>query len=200
VRPTRVTTFTVHTDAFGTIRGAATGDGLALVVLPESDWERQLAPLIDGADVHEADDHPAAAQLREYVRGERRTFTCALDWRLVHGDFARAVLARLAEIPFGELVSYGELARAAGRPGAARAVGGAVGRNPLPIVVPCHRVIAADGKLGGFSAGLPNKRWLLRLEGHAVDTDSTNETATRNSAWSRSPVRRAAPKAPPTSA
>ena len=188
----RVTTFTVP-GPFGPVRGAATEDGLALLVLPRpesssgSDFEEQLAPLVAGADTHESSRHAAASEVREYLAGERRSFTCAIDWRLVNGAFARAVLARLAEVPFGRLVTYGELAKLAGSPGAARAVGGAVGRNPLPIVVPCHRVIASDGRLGGFSAGLPNKRALLALEGH--DVGGVGAGGRESEAWSRARVR-----------
>ncbi len=80
--------------------------------------------------------------------------------------FQRRVLEACAKIPYGETVTYGELARRLGQPTAARAVGGALARNPVPLVVPCHRVVAADGSLGGFSAehGVSLKRWLLRLE------------------------------------
>lgn len=81
--------------------------------------------------------------------------------------FSAAVLTALRAVPAGSLTSYGRLAEAAGRPGSARAVGGAVGANPLPVVVPCHRVVAGDGSLGGFSGGLDVKRWLLAHEGHA---------------------------------
>ncbi len=191
---TRVTTFAVD-GPFGVVRGAATDEGLALLVLPGSDWDGQLAPLVRDASVREG-DHPAAHEIREYLAGERRAFEFPLDLRLVRGTFGRVVLACLTEVPFGELVTYGELARSAGRPGAARAVGGAVGRNPLPIVIPCHRVIAANGRLGGFSAGLPNKRALLALEGHAVgaaasrDGKSSDETGSGGSAhaWSHARV------------
>lgn len=184
-----VTTFAVD-GPFGVVRGAATDRGLALLVLPGSDWERQLAPLVQATNAHEG-DHPAARELRDYLAGERREFGSPLDLCLVRGNFGRVVLARLAEVPFGALVTYGELARAAGRPGAARAVGGAVGRNPLPIVIPCHRVIAADGRLGGFSAGLPNKRALLALEGHTVDAAASSRgprSGTDEDAWSHARV------------
>lgn len=80
--------------------------------------------------------------------------------------FQRAVLTALRKVPAGEVTSYGELAAIAGRPGAARAVGQAVRANPVAVVVPCHRVVAADGTLGGFASGLDRKRWLLAHEGH----------------------------------
>lgn len=106
---------------------------------------------------------PALAQVAEHFAGTRRRFELDLD--LVGTPFQIEVWEALREIPWGETISYGELARRVGRPGGARAVGGANGRNPLPVVVPCHRVIAADGGLGGFSSGLPVKRALLRFEG-----------------------------------
>jgi O-6-methylguanine DNA methyltransferase len=183
----RVTTFSVD-GPFGAVRGATTPAGLALLVLPGSDWDEQAAPLLDGADVTDGTP-PAAREVAEYLAGTRREFTFACDFRLVRGAFGQAVLCALAEVPFGALTTYGDLARRAARPGAARAVGGAVGRNPLPIAIPCHRVIASDGRLGGFSAGLPNKRALLRLEGHALDAVA----GTDERAWSKARVGRAAP-------
>lgn len=107
----------------------------------------------------------AARELREYLAGERRSFDVAVDLRLVRSDFQRRVLGELLKIPFGKTVTYGELAARAGRPGGARAVGGAVGKNPIPVIVPCHRVVASGGKLGGFSSGLSRKRWLHEHEG-----------------------------------
>lgn len=112
-------------------------------------------------------DHPliqvAQAQLREYFAGGRRAFDLPLA--PVGTAFQRQVWLTLAGIPYGQTVSYAELARRVGRPGASRAVGAANGRNPLPIVLPCHRVIGANGALTGFGGGLPTKRFLLELEG-----------------------------------
>lgn len=102
-------------------------------------------------------------QLAEYFAGGRQNFSLPL--RLTGSDFQQRVWQALRQIPFGEAISYGELARSLGRPGAARAVGGANGANPIPIVIPCHRVIASHGGLGGFSGGLDAKRWLLAHEG-----------------------------------
>jgi methylated-DNA-[protein]-cysteine S-methyltransferase len=121
-----------------------------------------------GADWLEAADPFAAAieQLDEYFTGERREFDLDLDPRGT--AFDRAVWAQLREIPYGETTSYGEIARAIGRPDRARAVGAANGRNPLPIVIPCHRVIGADGSLVGYGGGLELKRRLLELESGAV--------------------------------
>lgn len=105
----------------------------------------------------------AKAQLAAYFAGELRAFDLPLT---LHGTaFQQRVWRALAEIPFGETQSYGELARRLGLPRASRAVGAANGANPLPIVLPCHRVIGANGSLTGFGGGLETKRFLLRLEG-----------------------------------
>jgi methylated-DNA-[protein]-cysteine S-methyltransferase len=105
----------------------------------------------------------AEAQLREYFAGARTGFALPLA---PHGTpFQLEVWQALARIPYGATISYAELARRVGKPTATRAVGAANGRNPLPIVLPCHRVIGADGALTGFGGGLPVKEFLLRLEG-----------------------------------
>jgi len=104
----------------------------------------------------------ARAQLVEYFSGDRLEFDLPLA--AVGTDFQRKVWRELCRIPYGVTISYGELARRIGQPGAARAVGLANGSNPLPIVVPCHRVIGADGSLTGFGGGIERKRWLLAHE------------------------------------
>lgn len=104
-----------------------------------------------------------ARELGEYLCGERTSFDLPLDPRGT--AFQRAVWAELRRVPYGTTVSYGELARRAGRPRAARAVGQAVGANPLPILLPCHRVLPGGGGLGGFGPGVDWKRRLLALEG-----------------------------------
>jgi methylated-DNA-[protein]-cysteine S-methyltransferase len=103
-------------------------------------------------------------QLDEYFAGRRTAFDVPIDWRLVRG-FAGAVLAATARIPFGAVSSYREIATDAGSPNAYRAAGNALGSNPVPIVVPCHRVLHAGGGLGGYTGGLDRKRFLLKLEG-----------------------------------
>ncbi|MGW2559735.1 methylated-DNA--[protein]-cysteine S-methyltransferase [Streptomyces sp. NPDC001514] len=104
-------------------------------------------------------------QLAEYFAGRRRDFELPLDWSLSSG-FNRQVLRELASgVPYGSVVGYGDLADRVGQPGAAQAVGAAMGSNPLPVVVPCHRVVEKDGGLGGFGGGLETKRKLLALEG-----------------------------------
>jgi len=104
----------------------------------------------------------AVRQLREYFAGERTGFELPLAPRGT--EFQRSVWRQLQKIPYGETISYGELARRVGNPKASRAVGSANGANPLPIVIPCHRVIAGNGTLGGFGGGLPTKQTLLALE------------------------------------
>jgi methylated-DNA-[protein]-cysteine S-methyltransferase len=105
---------------------------------------------------------PAREQLRAYFAGELLDFTVPLA--LEGTRFQRRVWDELRRIPFGDAVSYAEVARRVGRPTGARAVGSANGRNPVAIIVPCHRVIAADGTLGGYGGGLRRKRWLLDHE------------------------------------
>lgn len=114
-----------------------------------------------------AQDHEAledcAAQLDEYFAGRRKSFD--LDLAPAGTAFQRSVWSALLAIPFGRTVSYRDVAKMSGRPGSVRAVGAANGANPIPIVIPCHRVIGADGSLTGYGGGLENKKWLLRHEG-----------------------------------
>lgn len=114
-----------------------------------------------------------ARQLAEYFEGERQEFVLPLDFRLAHG-FRREVLSRLRMINYGRTESYSQVAAATGHPRAVRAVGTACATNPLPVIVPCHRVLRSDGKLGGYIGGLQTKAALLSLEaGGASDTNST---------------------------
>jgi methylated-DNA-[protein]-cysteine S-methyltransferase len=109
---------------------------------------------------------PLVAQLTEYFAGERTDFDLPLRQ---HGsDFERSVWTELLRIPYGETASYGDIAARIGRPGMARAVGRANGRNPIAIICPCHRVIGSDGSLTGYGGGLENKRTLLDLEAGAL--------------------------------
>jgi methylated-DNA-[protein]-cysteine S-methyltransferase len=104
----------------------------------------------------------ALSQIEKYLNGKLKRFDCALDFRGT--PFQKKVWAQLMKIPYGETRSYGEIARAVGRPKAFRAVGNANGANPIPIIAPCHRVIESNGGLGGFGHGLPLKKRLLALE------------------------------------
>lgn len=106
----------------------------------------------------------ARTQLEEYFAGHRTEFDLPVDLRGI-GAFGERVLLATAQIPFGQVSTYGELAREIGAPGAARAVGNALGRNPIPIVIPCHRILRGDGSLGGYSGGPGIKDRLLALEG-----------------------------------
>jgi len=112
---------------------------------------------------HSALDREVARQLEQYFAGRREAFDLPVAFDLPR--FTSRVLRAVGRIPFGGARSYGEIARAVGQPRAARAVGQAVGANPLPLLIPCHRVLAARGGLGGFGGGLRWKRYLLELEG-----------------------------------
>jgi methylated-DNA-[protein]-cysteine S-methyltransferase len=110
----------------------------------------------------------ALQQLDAYFRGQCRTFDLPIDWRVMPDFQAQALRITLA-IPFGRVRTYGDIARQMGKPNAARAVGGAEAHNPLPILIPCHRVVDGQGGLHGYGApgGINTKKWLLELEGHA---------------------------------
>lgn len=118
---------------------------------PEPDWIYNEKPLTE-----------ARRQLRDYFAGKRKVFDLPLQ--LSGTEFQVSVLQALQEVPYGETVSYGDIAHRIGRPRAVRAVGAANGRNPIPIVIPCHRVIGSTGDLTGFGGGLDTKEALLRLE------------------------------------
>jgi len=103
-------------------------------------------------------------ELNDYFNGKAEAFTVEVDLPGLTG-FEQAALQAARNIQYGMIQSYGDVARAAGRPGAARAVGNALGKNPVPIIIPCHRVIKTGGDIGGFTGGLDNKRFLMSLEG-----------------------------------
>lgn len=145
----------------GELSAVASGKGLMTL-----EFSRRVPKLMHGRRVVRCDDDAILVateqQLREYFEGRRQRFDLPLD--LVGTPFQVVVWKSLAKIRFGSTISYAKEAEIIGRPTAIRAVGSANGRNPVPIVLPCHRVIASDGGLGGFSAGLPKKVWLLRHE------------------------------------
>ena len=116
-----------------------------------------------GAQPRPTGEHRATEELRAYVAGELTGFTVPVEMR-GGSEFERAVWAEIARIPYGEMVTYGAIATALGDPGAARAVGTACNHNPVPVIVPCHRVVGAGGKMVGFGGGLDRKRRLLELE------------------------------------
>jgi methylated-DNA-[protein]-cysteine S-methyltransferase len=107
---------------------------------------------------------PVRRELEEYFAGRRQEFGVTVDWSLI-GRFGRRVLRVTSEIPYGGVLSYAEVAAEAGSPRGSRAAGNALGANPIPIVIPCHRVLRTGGALGGYGGGLDRKRWLLDLEG-----------------------------------
>lgn len=142
----------------GLLTLVASDDGLRKVL-----WADQAD---DAGDAEFDDAHPvlaaAAEQLTEYFAGDRHAFDLPLD--LIGTDFQKAAWMALAEVPYGETTSYGEQAERIGRKGAFRAVGAANGKNPVPIVLPCHRIVGANGALTGFAGGLDMKQQLLALE------------------------------------
>jgi len=138
---------------------AGEDDGLAMIGFPKGSMRRDPEP---DWIFNEKPLENARQQLVEYFAGTRKNFDLPLQ--LSGTEFQVSVLKALQDIPYGETVSYGEIARRIGRPKAMRAVGAANGRNPIPIVVPCHRVIGSSGDLTGFGGGLDTKEALLRLE------------------------------------
>jgi methylated-DNA-[protein]-cysteine S-methyltransferase len=153
---------------FGTLLVATTKQGLVRLAFPEEKVDsvleglaRRISPRI--VETPRPLD-PVRRELDEYFSGRRREFELPLDWTLV-GRFGRRVLGVTSEIPYGGVLSYGEVAADAGSPRGSRAAGNALGSNPIPIVIPCHRVLRAGGSLGGYGGGVERKRWLLELEG-----------------------------------
>jgi methylated-DNA-[protein]-cysteine S-methyltransferase len=153
---------------FGTLHAATTRRGLVRLAFPEESVDaflerlaRRLSPRIVASP---GSLDPVRRELDEYFAGRRRDFDLELDWSLIT-PFARRVLRMTAAIPYGGHLSYGEVAAEAGSPRGARAAGNALGANPIPIVIPCHRVLHSGGGIGGYGGGLDRKRYLLELEG-----------------------------------
>jgi methylated-DNA-[protein]-cysteine S-methyltransferase len=152
----------------GTLTVMVTPQGLVRLSYPGEGIDEQLQELADRVSPRilaapERIDE-VRRQLDAYFEHRRHSFDLPIDWRLVRG-FAGEVLRATARIPFGSVSSYREVATRAGSPNAYRAAGNALGSNPIPIVVPCHRVLHAGGGLGGYTGGLERKRYLLELEG-----------------------------------
>lgn len=151
----------------GSLLLAATDTGLVRVAYAKEDHDRVLQALSDRISPrilhHPARLDATARELDEYFAGHRRTFSVALDWQLSAG-FKATVLQHLTDIEYGHTASYATVAQIAGRPKAFRAVGTACATNPLPVVVPCHRVVKSDGSMGGYLGGLDAKTTLLELE------------------------------------
>jgi O-6-methylguanine DNA methyltransferase len=155
----------------GDLRLAASDLGVGAVAWSDSqpDLDRFLRRLARPLVPNDAKIQPYAAQIREYLDGTLRAFTFPIDWGILR-PFQRQVLERVFAIPCGETRTYRDLAVQIGRPRAARAVGRANATNPMPLVVPCHRVIGTDGKLHGYGGGegLKTKEWLLKMEGAVI--------------------------------
>jgi methylated-DNA-[protein]-cysteine S-methyltransferase len=152
----------------GPVLVAGTSRGLVRITFPQQPQEevveelaREISPRVLEAPAR-LDE--VRRELDQYFEGRRREFDLRLDWRLSHG-FRRDALKALVDVPYGETVTYSELATSAGSPRAHRAAGSACGSNPIPIVVPCHRVVRTGGGLGGYGGGLDVKEYLLELEG-----------------------------------
>jgi methylated-DNA-[protein]-cysteine S-methyltransferase len=146
----------------GDLHVAATDRGLCRISYRGDDWEEQLARGF-GVRVLRSSLDDVRRELDEYFDGRRRDFDLPLDLRVA--AFPADVLRELAQVPYGRTDTYGKLAARAGRPKAARAVGTIMNRNPIPIVLPCHRIVGANGALTGYAGGLDVKRRLLELEG-----------------------------------
>jgi len=150
----------VFNSPIGPLTLLASDRGLAAILWPHESETK--VPAASPSAKAKATLKECARQLREYFQGARTSFDLALDPQ--GSDFDLSVWKGLRHIGYGATLSYGALAKALGKPKAARAVGGATGRNPIPIVVPCHRLIGADGSMTGFTGGIKAKKWLLAHE------------------------------------
>ncbi len=167
---TTPTVATTMPSPVGPLTLVASDAGLRSVLWPADDHKVDPGDEVGHAQVVDADDHPilvvARRQLNEYFAGDRTEFDVALD--PLGTPFQRSAWTALRSIPYGETISYGEQAERMGDKRKARAVGAANGKNPLSIVVPCHRVVGADGSLTGFAGGVETKAWLLAHESATV--------------------------------
>jgi methylated-DNA-[protein]-cysteine S-methyltransferase len=147
----------------GRIEITSNGTAITSLAIEKDGW----LPFSDQPELSNDVLDRAAAQLEEYFDGQRHTFDVPVE--LSGTEFQKQIWSKLVELEWGEVASYGELGLATGRPTAGRAVGGAVGANPVPIIVPCHRVLATGGRITGYSAGegVATKAWLLEHEGIA---------------------------------
>lgn len=163
------------TESFGILGVGVSNQGLCLLSFGYSNEEDFLIRLrrrfLEQNLVFDSGKtQPAQKQLQEYLNGKRKAFDLSLNHDSLGTPFQRKVLEATANIPYCQVVSYGDLAHRIGAPKSSRAVGNALGKNPIPIVIPCHRVVASDGSLGGYTGGLEYKKRLLRLEGVKLPT------------------------------
>jgi methylated-DNA-[protein]-cysteine S-methyltransferase len=169
--------------ACGWVGIASSPDGLLALTLPEPTQERALKPLLKRWGEEQSYDDPGLddlkTKLQQYFDGQRVLFDEPLDLSGATA-FQRRVWLAVRDIPYGETRSYGQIARQAGSPGAARAVGRAMATNPLPIVVPCHRVIGSDGDLRGFGGGLDLKHRMLEMERASREGESNTKIPATN--------------------
>jgi len=153
---------------FGPLLALRTRRGLLRLAFPEESADsvlERVAERVSPRIVEAAEPlEDLRRELDEYFSGRRHDFELPLDWSLI-GPFGQRVLRVTRAIPFGGVLSYAEVAAEAGSPRGSRAAGNALGSNPIPIVIPCHRVLRSGGALGGYGGGLDRKRWLLELEG-----------------------------------
>ena len=160
--------YTTADSPYGPLLLASTPKGLVRVGLPNQDYDKLLEELARKVSPRvleaAAPLDEARRELDRYFAGERERFELPLDWSLT-GGFQLKVQRQINRIPYGQTRTYTEMARRAGNERAVRAAGTACGRNPLPVVVPCHRVLRSSGGLGGYGGGLPMKEGLLALEG-----------------------------------
>lgn len=164
--------YTMMESPVGTLLLAATPVGLVRIAFADQeDVDSVLRDLSIRVSPRVLDStarlRPVLRQLDGYFTRDVKRFDVQLDWRLV-GPFARRVLNYTSRIPYGRASTYGEVARDIGAPNASRAVGNALGRNPIPVIIPCHRVLRSGGALGGYGGGIPRKEWLLSLEKEAA--------------------------------
>src|SRR5664279_4008016 len=160
--------YTTADSPFGRLLLAQTPKGLVRVGLPNQDYDELLVDLSERVSPRVLEAPAELDEVRReldlYFAGELDSFDLPLDWQLSEG-FRLRVLRAIARIPYGQTRSYTQMATSAGNERAVRAAGTACGRNPIPVVVPCHRVLRSSGGLGGYGGGLPMKRALLELEG-----------------------------------
>ncbi len=167
----------MRTTKLGDVWLAASARGLTTVEFHvsrpafEETVRRQLGRGLQlDSDSHSPLLETAGCEVAEYLEGQRRKFSIPIDWSILTSDFQRSALRAVMAIPYGETRTYGQIAAKIGYPGAPRAVGRANATNPMPLVIPCHRVVGSDGKLHGYGGygGLGTKQWLLNMESGRV--------------------------------
>jgi methylated-DNA-[protein]-cysteine S-methyltransferase len=160
--------YTQADSPFGPLTLAATDQGLVLLSYPENDLDQALARLAERISPRvlelPARLEPVRRQLDQYFAGKRTQFDVPVDRRLAAGEYFQRILRATEDIPYGQTLTYRQIAERAGNVKAVRAAGSGLGSNPIPIVVPCHRVIATGGGLGGYTGGVERKQQLLALE------------------------------------